>query len=258
MYDFPWLRPATDALWTALAGRLRGGLPHVPEALDRDRGLDALWHDPDLIFSQTCGLPYASHLRGVVRLVASPCYGFVGCDGPRWGSVVIARTDGPRSLSDAHGLRAAINGRDSNTGMNLLRHAVAPLAGGRRFFSAVTVTGTHLASIDAVRTGTADIAAVDCVTHGQVGRGEPERLTGTVVIGLTARTPGLPFVMAARLAHHLPAVRDALTSVLADPSLAATRDAVGLTGAVVLDDTEYDAVLELERDAVARGYPELA
>ena len=51
--------------------------------------------------------------------------------------------------------------------MNLFRAAIAPLAGGRPFFSEVIVTGSHAASLEAVADGNAPgLAAIDCVTFG--------------------------------------------------------------------------------------------
>jgi hypothetical protein len=45
---------------------------------------------------------------------------------------------------------------------------------------------------------------------------------------------------------------------LTDPALGATRAALGLKGARVRTDDDYDKVLELERQAEAAGYPRLA
>ena len=53
----------------------------------------------------------------------------------------------PARLRTFAGRRVAINGRDSNSGMNLLRAAVADLAGGRPYFSRVIETGAHMASL---------------------------------------------------------------------------------------------------------------
>jgi hypothetical protein len=56
MYDLPELREATDELWRALAARLQNRGIDAPVTLERDEtNLDAVWSDPRLLLSQTCG-----------------------------------------------------------------------------------------------------------------------------------------------------------------------------------------------------------
>jgi ABC-type phosphate/phosphonate transport system substrate-binding protein len=250
MYDAPWLRAANDALWAAI----RGHLPFAaPERLERGRGPYEIWRDPALLLGQTCGYPLMTALRGVVRVVATPVYDLPGCDGAWHRALVVARADDPAGgLADLRGRRAAINGRDSNSGMNLLRASVAPLAGGGRFFSEVVVTGAHLNSLAAVRDGGADVAAIDCVTHGLAARYRPDLLAGTRVLAATMAVPALPFVTAAATPEPVvAALRDALAAALPWPAL-------GLRGVERLDAAAYEAVMALERGAASRGYPRLA
>lgn len=261
MYDFPWLRAATDGLWVAIASRLgQHGLVDLPAALDRARPLDAIWRDPALLLAQTCGYPLVTSLAGAVAYVATPIYAAPGCDGPRHRSLVIVR-DGDRAqgLADLRGRRAAINGWESNTGMNLLRALVAPLARGGRFFAAVTVTGSHLASVEAVAAGRADAAAIDCVTHALAASHRPDLLAGTRVLARTASTPSLPLVTRPGApAKEIEAVRSALAEVGADPALAGLRRALLLEGWAVLPSDAYAVVTQYERRAAAAGYAILA
>jgi hypothetical protein len=53
-------------------------------------------------------------------------------------------------------------------------------------------------------------------------------------------------------------LRAALFEVMDDPGLAEIRDALFLSGARVLDDEAYDAIIEMEHAAIAAGYPEIA
>ena len=135
MYDFPWTAAANDALWAAVAERLRAMGVAAPPALARGPDLHDLWRDPGLIFGQTCGYPYVTVLRGQTALVATPAYEFPGCDGASCCSFIVASRRGQRrALADFAGVRAAVNGRDSNSGMNVFRAAIAPLAKGAPFF----------------------------------------------------------------------------------------------------------------------------
>ena len=260
MYRFPWTEAAEDRLWAALAERLRDDGVDAPERLTREGEVEAQWRNARLVFGQTCGYPLMRSLRDAVVVLAAPAYAFDGCEGPRHSSFLIARAEDSRcGLGDFKGARAAINGRDSNTGMNLFRAAVAPLANGRPFFSATLVTGAHLKSMEAVADDRADIAAIDCVTFAHAWRGRPELASRLKVLGRTASTLALPFIASARLPEMtLSAIREALRSALVDPALRPALATLGLVGAVELDAGAYEPVLALERQAAALGYPELA
>jgi ABC-type phosphate/phosphonate transport system substrate-binding protein len=260
MYDFAWVADATDALWTAIAQRLRVAGVEAPRELSRDADLHELWRDPKLIFGQTCGYPYVTALRGSVALIATPIYRFPGCRGASHCSFLIASKTRPtRNLGDFAGARAAVNARDSNSGMNLFRATIAPLAQGRAFFAQAIVTGSHEASLAAVSAGRADLAAIDCVSFALLQQGRPDLTQGVDVIAESPSSPALPFIMSADLARlHLNVVREALFAVLDDPALAGPRRILGLAGAQVLGEADYERVAQLEQEAAAAGYPTLA
>jgi len=257
----PPVEEATDALWAFLAHYLaEAGMAGVPGSLDRSISHDDAWLRPDLLLSQTCGYPYVASLRGNVRLVATPCYAYPGCDGPDMRSFVIVRKDaGIAALEDLRGRSAAINSRDSNSGANLFRAAIAPIARGPRFFDKVIETGGHAASIAAVAEGRADCAAVDCITYGHMARFAPDDLADIVVVAETPSGPGLPLITRASASDdEVALLREALEAALVDPSLADVRDVLALSGFAVLDDSRYERLLELERQAAALGYPAVA
>ncbi|MGA2044217.1 MAG: PhnD/SsuA/transferrin family substrate-binding protein [Roseiarcus sp.] len=260
MYDFPWLAEANDALWAGIAARLRAGGVAAPARLSRGAEPAALWRDPGLLFGQTCGYPYVTALRGAVALIATPVYAFDGCEGAEHCSFVVARLgDSRRGLADFAGARAALNAGDSNSGMNLFRATIAPLARGAPFFAAVIETGSHRASLEAVGAGAADLAAIDCVSFALIAAGRPELVAGIGIVARTPRAPALPFVISAALAgDRLDAVRGALFATLEDPALAPARARLGLVGARVLGEADYQRIAEIERAAVAAGYPALA
>lgn len=259
--DPPEVAAATRALWAQLGAALRqAGLAEAPERLDEVIAHDAAWLDPRLLLAQTCGYPFAAGLRGRVRLIATPIYDHPGCDGALNGSFVVVRADTPAtSIADLRGETVAINDPASNSGMNLLRHHVARHALDGRFFGRVIESGGHVASLAMVARGEADVAAVDCVTYGNLARFAPERLAGVRILAETAKTPGLPLITrAAATDSEVAILRDALLRLAKDPAAASIRDTLGLRGFVVLPDHAYDGVLALERQAVALGYPHLA
>ncbi len=254
MYDHVAQNEANDRFWGALAKALRDqGVGDVPDRLDRARDVHAIWRDPTLLFGQACGYPLVVDQTLALRIVAFPVY----C--AMQGSVLIARADDARdAVEDFRGGRAAINDRRSNTGMNLFRAVVAPFAGRGAFFSEVLETGAHRSSLVAVGGGEADLAAIDCVTFAAVARFEPELTALVRIVAHSPPSPSLPFVTAATTdAATLAALRIALDRVVADPELAAVREALFLTGIVPAGPTSLLPISRLEADAVRAGYPEL-
>lgn len=251
---------ATARFWEALGKRLRAYGLDAPAALDGDIRYDEAWLRPDLIFGQTCGYPYVQHLRGKVQLVASPVYGLPGCNGPLNCSFIIVNAASPAaSVEELRGSRAAINEPGSNSGYNLFRHFIAPHAIEGRFFSSVIETRGHRASIDAVAGGEADVAAIDCITFGNMLRFDPGRVDGVRVFAETAKGPGLPFITSAKTsAKDLVLLRRALDETISDPDLAEICDTLSLRGISLLGDADYEALAELDREAARHGYPAIA
>lgn len=260
MYDAP--ADALAAFWVGLRGHMRReGLADVPERLATPDPLRDHWLDPDLLLSQTCGYPLTTALAGRVRLVGTPCYGAEGCEGPTYRSLLVVRDDDPaRALADLRGRRAAFNERGSQSGYNAPRALVAPLAEAGRFFGATVETGAHRRSLDFVRTGAADVAAVDCVTLALLRRDDPERVAGLRGLAWTAGgVPGLPLVTARDTSpDDLARLRAAFAAACTDPALAAPRAALLLTGFAVLPLDAYAACRAMEDAAGAANYPDLA
>jgi len=253
MYDFPWVRPATVRLWTTIRDSLRARGVDAPEALTQEGDIRSAWVSDSLLLGQTCGYPYWRGVRRKAEILAVPIYGFAGCEGPNHRSFLIAHRDDPRcSLAEFRGDKAAINSVDSNSGMNLLRAAVAPLAGGEPFFADVVETGGHAYSLLAVAEKRAEVAAIDCVTYALLVSGASQLVAQIKIIGETLSSPALPFIASRALpARTRAAVREVLRELPPFPEL-------GLTGVAFLPESAYARVEEIEREAVDAGYPRLA
>ena len=152
------------------------------------------------------------------------------------------------------GLVAAVNDWHSNSGMNVLRHAVAPLARGGRFFGEVVMSGSHAASVRMVREGAADIAAVDCVTWGYLAREDPEAVKGLKVLGYSVSSPGLPLIAGAGVDDEL-VLR--LRGALLRPTsrLRELMDVLSISAFEYRDDADYARILQIQTEAEALGYP---
>ncbi|MGA3251274.1 MAG: PhnD/SsuA/transferrin family substrate-binding protein [Paraburkholderia sp.] len=250
--------PALSAEWRALlADVLQAVDPHA-RIVDPGDDLHALWRRPDLLVSQTCGYPLVSGLHEHVQLIATPRFDAPGCTGVDYSSVLITRSDVPfDTLDGCRGARAAYNQDDSNSGMNVFRHAVAPLAKGGRFFCEVIRTGSHLDSLRAVVENRADIAAIDCVTFAFVRDEMPELAQRVREIGYTTASPGLPLIAANTVPYGvIESLRSALNvATAAQPERAARLRLKGFTSVPLSD---YDRITQLENEAQALGYTHLA
>ena len=260
MYDFPELRDANDRLWGAMARRLReGGITGVPQQLTRGLSHREVWGHPGLLFGQACEYPLSKSFRSHLRIMATPRYGAPGCAVNTYRSAIVVRAEGSAGfLEDLRGRRCVVNEPDSNSGMNLLRAALAPICGGARFFQSVSVSGSHRRSVELIAAGAADVAAIDCVTLEHLRRFHPQLIAQVRVVDWTPPSPCLPFVVSRRTSETtVQAVCSALEGVCADPALASVREALLLEGVDLTPDITFGRVLELEQLAERWRYPEL-
>jgi ABC-type phosphate/phosphonate transport system substrate-binding protein len=257
MYDFPELREAHDLVWAALARNLiERGVRDVPRHLTRGGEHKEVWRHPSLLFGQACEYPLAKSFREELTLVATPCYSAPGCDEAWYRSAIIVRArDSAESLAELRGRRCVINEPDSNSGMNLLRAAIAPLAAGRPFFKSVRVSGSHRRSVEAVAADKADIAAIDCVTFAHLRQLHPDLTAQVRVLCWSPHSPSLPFVTA-RLTDEstVQALRASLAAVFEEAELAAVREQLFLEGVDLAPDAALTRVSQLERDAAGLAW----
>jgi len=194
MYDRPETAAANDRLWRAMRAALSArGLP-APSQLNRTTPYMETWQSPDLLFSQTCGLPFRQFLSKHVRLIATPDYGHRACPPGYYRSAFIVRTRDPRvDLPAFCEARFACNEKISQSGWAAAQNHVAEL--GFRFENTLE-TGGHVASAAAVAEGHADIAAIDALSWDMIKRYEDFSLE-LRVLAWTTPTPGLPYITGA-------------------------------------------------------------
>jgi ABC-type phosphate/phosphonate transport system substrate-binding protein len=231
-------------------------LRDVPRELTRDLGHFDVWRHPALLFAQGCEYPLAKWFADQVRLVATPRYSATGCEGANYRSAIIVRREETGSLAEFRGRRCVVNEMDSNSGMNLLRAAVAPLAGGARYFASLAVSGSHRRSAEMVASGEADVAAVDCVSFAHLGREYPGVVAKLRVLSWTPASPSLPFITARSGGDSVVQIlRSALAEVFDDDTLVPVRERLFLSGVDLQPVEGFGEVLRLEREAVEQGYP---
>ncbi|WP_394788281.1 phosphate/phosphite/phosphonate ABC transporter substrate-binding protein [Rhodoferax sp.] len=250
------------ALWQYLAECLRqAGVADVPPELHlpANDDLTAHWLHPDLLLSQCCGYQMVDALEGRVQLVGAFRYTAPGCDGINYSSHLVCRADDPgHALIDFRDRVAAYNSADSQSGYHSLRSLVAPLAVGGRFFAQAIASGAHVDSLALVRSGTADIAAIDCISYAQFQRYQPEVLQGIRTIGRTASAPGTALVCAQGTPPALLGLlRTSLHRAMADPALAEVRAGLLLGGFEETPASAYGVLRDAARQASALGLAQL-
>lgn len=196
MYDFPWLRHHTDALWASIRDALRAAGFDAPDVLERDRPVGDVWRDPAMILSQTCGRPYALGLHRNVQLVGTPDFGVEGCPAGYYNSAIVVRADeDARGLGDFIWWPIACNAEESQSGFAAM-FSVIEDESYDQLETEIIFTGAHIESMRAVALGRANVAAIDAVTWRHVRDNIPEA-DALRVLRTSPPTPALPLVTAA-------------------------------------------------------------
>ncbi len=243
MYDFPELAKAHERFWRAVVANAR-----------------AAGFNGDVPLTQICGYPLIRSLGTAHDVVAAPQYDVPFCEGTTHRAIIVVTSESKHArLDDLRDTCFAVNARDSNTGMNLPRRLVAPLARRGRFFRQVVITGSHAASLEAVANGNADAASIDCVTFRLLAEHRPHAVARVRTLAVTAPSPTPPFVVPRAAGSRAKTLLyDALAAAGEDPRLADARRALHLTSIAHARPDWYSALLEHENEAAALGYAVLA
>ena len=142
--------------------------------------------------------------------------------------------------------------------MNLPRRAIADIARGIPFFGSTVETHSQHGNLDRVAQREADATCVDNVTYAYFVRCRPDAASLTRILAVTPPSPSIPFVTSSATESATTAcLRRALRRVATAPEWADLRAALLLRDIVTVDEAAYTAVLDYEREATERGYPEL-
>ena len=227
MYDRPALHEAHDRLWAALD-------LGVPRSDPQD--VWSHWHAPDLLFSQTCGLPYRMGLHHHLTLIAAPNYDLPDCPPGHYNSVLLTRANDQRddvsSFADAP---VAYSQPHSQSGWAAL-YFYAKARGTE--FTQLIETGSHATSAQALLNGSVDLASLDAQTHRLLCREDP-RIASLLVLDRTPAMPATPFVTA--FPERAPDLRRKLANAIAVLSTMDQRT-LGLSG---ITEIAHDAYMAL-------------
>jgi len=247
--------------WQALFNQFRR-LLDAGEQLDENLVFDtgeSVLRNPGLFIGHTCGYPLMKHLQDAVTPFCVPIFNVSGVEGNLYSSrFIVAAESDIGSLAECAGRIVAINNRDSNSGMNVLRHAIAKLNPAGPFFTSVVNSGGHLQSLTAVAEKRADVAAIDCVSFQFIEDRWPELTAQVRSIGDSVKTCSLPLVMpnanlpSTDTRQILAALNKALKQL--NPRL---RQQLHLSHFASVSLGDYQSILEVASFAIDAGYPEL-
>jgi ABC-type phosphate/phosphonate transport system substrate-binding protein len=235
MYPFIHLRPDQEALWAGVRSRLSFTAPDLDWELDH---LAACRRD-DLLLGQTCGWPLITDLASTVRVVGTFDSDVEGAVDGTYCSVLVSNSrDSLANIMHRGDLVVAANAADSLSGWISLR-SVAAAEGVH--LDAVEWTGAHAASIDALRDGRAQLAAIDAVSWAHLGAG-----TGLSVVGYGPRIPCLPLVTSGSSTDAVVnELRLALGAAVRDSALADACSRLKIRDFLERDLADYEGLSEL-------------
>ncbi len=233
MYLRPELVDAHDTYWALINKNLRAHNISAPDRLSSPSDIYASWIDPDLILSQTCGMPYRNYLHSKVQLVGTPDFNITGCEPGYYRSAIIVRnSDTDKTPVEFKDATLAFNSTDSQSGYA----AAFSFFKKHGFWFAKRYTSeAHLASALAVAEGRADIAAIDAVTWRLILAYESfsEELS---VLDWTDPTPGLPYITA--IGHDKRRVFESVSAAI-DALPLDTKNLLGIHGLIEIEAAEY-------------------
>ena len=250
MYIAPEPIRQANERWLALILERLGATRGNAEGLS----LMDLWLSPNLLLTQTCGYPLMTALRGKVRVLGRPRYELPDSSAGNHCSLLLSRVDEPRrTLADFHGSRGVINGEDSNSGMNLLRHRLAPLQRNGQFFAGVGISGSHRESLRWLREDLADLAAIDSVTYAYLARYAAEEVAGLRVVTRSAFSPTLPYITAASVSdEQAEEILRVMNQTLGE--LPQVAEILGLREVLPARESDYQIILDYQQEAEASGF----
>jgi len=244
MYDWPEIQHWTDRFWTRLRDQLVKSGVEAPIFLDRETPSADIWRDPGLLFSQTCGYPYAVELKEHVALLGAPHYDVEGCGPGTYSCAVIVAASSPHTdIGALSGQRFAFNGRNSLSGYRGFSTLVGDV---ETFTRDQTKSGGHRQSMDAVEAGVADFALIDGVCWWLYQRAEPAKAAGLRVLTWTAPFPALPFITSlSRGAEERAMLQHCLKTVIASLADEDASSGLPLIGIQPVQPADYAALAAL-------------
>ncbi len=219
--------------------------PGRREALLDGDAIDLVW---------LCGLLYLHKVAAGTALVPAVAPAMLGeepAGEPRYyADLIVQNGSAHQTFADLRGTRWAYNERASFSGYQVVRAHLAQLGARGPYFGEMLRSGSHLQSIDLVREGVADCAAIDSTVIQMLQRREPARLTGVRTVARLGPHPMPPLAFAAHVvaAERQPVI-DVLTTMHREPAGEQLLAEWQIERFVAVDDATYQPLHVAQRAA---------
>jgi len=192
MYDWPELSKATSEFWECIRDAFIAAEFDAPAQLTGNAEANDHWLHSNLIFSQTCGYPYAVDLGENVDLLGTPIYDVEGCGKGTYSSaIVVSENSRFQKMDDTRGSVLVFNGESSLSGYRSLSPMVNDIT---VWFDEQIHSGSHRNSAKMVADGIGDLAAIDAVCWALLKQYAPNVASRLRVLAWTAELPALPYI----------------------------------------------------------------
>ncbi|SDR37132.1 ABC-type phosphate/phosphonate transport system, substrate-binding protein [Rhizobiales bacterium GAS191] len=228
--------------------------------------LAELWKRRDLGACFMGAWPLAKRAAQVIPL-AAPVMSDAHAQGRAvyWTDFVVRFGADFKRLEDTFQHRIAYTTKDSHSGYNAVRHHLLGFLDSKdgkrkRFYSEVTgPVQTPRAAALAVLEGRVEVAPLDAYAHILLRRYEPNLALGLRVVERSEFAPMPPLVASAGLDQRRVArLTDALIGAAVDPEARPILARLELKSFAPVDLANYDLTLVWEKEAIERGYTEIA
>mgnify|MGYP001048209154 FL=1 len=233
MYCRPELEGAHNRYWALIRHHFSEVGIDSPAHLSQEAEEFSVWEDPNLVLSQTCGMPYRTRLQGKVTLIGTPDFGLEDCPRGYYRSAIVVHKNEPRQdLRTYKDAVFAYNQTISQSGYAAPFNHLRPLG---FWFENRLHSQQHILSAKAVATGQADIASLDAVTWRLICEYE-DFANQLRVLEWTEPTPSLPYISA--IGAEQEKVFGAVQKAIAQLS-ARDQKLLGLKGIIYIPAEEY-------------------
>jgi phosphonate transport system substrate-binding protein len=193
-----------------------------------------------------CGAPYVVRRRQqTLALLAAPVWrGAPYADRPVYFSdIIVHETNPAEQFIDLRGQRWVYNEAGSLSGYHVLRAHLATLGEGQPFFAESIEAGYHWRALEMIRTGQADVAAIDTTVFAQIAEEQPTLVASVRSLGRLGPNPAPPWVIqttvSVAIRHE---IRRLLLAMAEDEAGAALLAASPIARFARVDDADYDSV----------------
>jgi len=244
MYARPQLDAAHARFWQLIRENLAQAGIDAPEELSQTAEEFSVWKHPDLVLSQTCGMPYRTWLHDKVNLVGTPDYGLEDCPPGYYRSALVVHKDNyawrknieEYDKDDEGGeIIFAYNQTFSQSGYAAPYWHLKPRG---IWFNEMSKSEGHLNSARSVAEKRTDIASLDAMSWRLMQEYE-DFAQDLRVLEWTEPTPGLPLITS--LKHDPRVVFDAVSSAITQLT-GEDQGALGIKSLVRIPKEDYLAI----------------